>query len=156
MRWLPARPKTSRPGERDGFSRTMQRNLFNARPIGSALFNPLVMSQSPPAAFARIADSGRPILRSHALTLFVRLRLRCFHSSRFNVTGFRVCLHALSSFQRTDISKRPGRFAHTRVRLRRSFRRRRRLTRPRSGELTEITIAASSCQPVFQASFEVA
>ena len=64
------------------------------------------------------------------------------------MTGFRVCLHALSSFQRTDISKRPGRFAHTRVRLRRAFRRRRRLNRPRSGEPTEITIAASPCQPL--------
>ena len=43
--------------------------LFNARPIGSALFNPLLVSWSPPAAIVRTDNSGRPILRRHALTL---------------------------------------------------------------------------------------
>jgi hypothetical protein len=80
----------------------------------------------------------------------VRFRTRHSRDSRFSGTGFCVCLHALSSFQRTDISKRPWRFAHTGVWLRRSFRRRRRFARPRSGELTEITIAICCCQPFFR------
>ena len=37
------------------------KQLFNARPIGSALFNPFVYSWSPPAAFIRTDNSGRPL-----------------------------------------------------------------------------------------------
>ena len=51
------------------FRELAQGQLFNARPIGSALFNPLVYSWYPPAALARTDNSSRPILRCHALTL---------------------------------------------------------------------------------------
>ena len=61
--------------------------------------------------------------------------------------GSCVCLHALSSFQRTDISRRPGRLAHNSRWLRLSSSRR--LRRPHFGEPTEITIAAPACQPLF-------
>jgi hypothetical protein len=65
-----------------------RRNPINARPIGSALFNPfLFVVGSPPAAAARTDDAGRPILRC----------------PRADSLGFLcVCLHALSSFQRTE------------------------------------------------------
>ena len=53
---------------------------------------------SSPVAFARTDNSGRPILRRHPLTLIVRLRSL---DASVVVTGC-VCLHALSSFQRTD------------------------------------------------------
>src|SRR5262245_47670578 len=76
------------------FRELAQGQLINARPIGSALFNPLLVSSSPPAAFVRTDNSGRPILRCDALTL-------CLTSLAGRSTGC-VCLHALSSFQRTD------------------------------------------------------
>ena len=38
-----------------------QHNSINARPIGSALFNPFVYSWSPPVAFARTDNSSRPL-----------------------------------------------------------------------------------------------
>lgn len=89
------------------------------------------------------------LLRRHALTLFVRLRFRRLRFDSSGVTGFRVCLHALSSFQRTDISKRPRRFAHARVSLRPFGRRRRTQLPTASGELSEFTIAALACQLLF-------
>jgi hypothetical protein len=88
--------------------------LFNARPIGSALFNPLFDRGSPPASVVRTDNSGKPILWCHALTLIVRRGVQAF-ALQLRRDGFCVCLHALSSFQRTDISKRPRRLAHTRV-----------------------------------------
>ena len=51
--------------------RDESRNWFNARPIGSALFNPKCFSGSPPAAVVRTDTVGRPILRRHSLTLIV-------------------------------------------------------------------------------------
>ena len=50
--------------------------------IGSALFNPFVyISGSPPVAFARTDNSGRPIPRRHPLILIVDTRVL---SSRIN------------------------------------------------------------------------
>jgi hypothetical protein len=126
-----------------------EEQLFNARPMffGSALFNPLFDHGSPPASVVRTDNSGRPIPRRHALILIVRR-----HSPACAVElrrdGSCVCLHALSSFQRTDNSKRPGRSAHD-SRLLRLFRAAASACRPRSGELTEITIAAFACQALF-------
>jgi hypothetical protein len=121
--------------------------LTRGRFIGSALFNPLFDHGSPPAPVVRTDNSGRPILRRHALTLIVWPHSRAC-ALELRQDGFCVCLHALSSFQRTDISKRPGRFAHN-SRLLRLFRAAASAFRPRSGELTEITIAASACQALF-------
>jgi len=58
-----------------------------------------------------------------------------------------ACTHYLV-FKEPTSQSALGALPHTRVRLRRSFRRRRRFDRPRSGELIEITIAASPCQPL--------
>jgi len=71
------------------------------------------MSWLPPVAFARTDNSGRPILRHHALTLIV--------SRLAPLDGLCVCLHALSSFQRTDCwcarGAPPGRFRSRRSTL---------------------------------------
>jgi hypothetical protein len=76
----------------------LRRNWFNARPIGSALFNPICcVRSSPPVADVRTDDLGRPIPRCHALTLICPPPLA---DASFGETGC-VCLHALSSFQRT-------------------------------------------------------
>ena len=81
---------------------------FNARPIWLLRCSIRFICRGfPPVAFARTDNSGRPILRLHALTLIVRrrsLRLRFASSVE---TGC-VCLHALSSFQRTDLPVVPG------------------------------------------------
>ena len=67
-----------------------------------------VSSGSSPVAFARTANSGRPIPQRHSLTLIVSLsetRSRSWVPRSLtrpeSLTGC-VCLHALSSFQRTD------------------------------------------------------
>jgi len=100
---------------------------FNARPIGSALsgpgpkprtFSPFCHSQSPPVVEPtnwRIRQTDFAALRADTLVFTSTLAL----SSRFHArlelarksTGFVcVCLHALSSFQRTsDLAGRQGR-----------------------------------------------
>ena len=63
--------------------RSGERNwLTRGRFIGSALFNPLYVSGSPPVAVARTDNLGRPIARRHPLTLIVRLRSLARASSR--------------------------------------------------------------------------
>jgi len=104
---------------------------------------------SPPPAFVRTDNWGRAITAVPRADSLVRLHAHSQGCSRFIVTGFRVCLHALSSFQRTDISKRPRRFAHARVSLRPFGRRRRTQLPTASGELSEFTIAALACQLLF-------
>jgi hypothetical protein len=60
--------------------------------IGSALFNPFVyISGSPPVAFARTDNSGRPIPRRHPLILIVDTRVL---SSRIN-RAVCACTHYL-------------------------------------------------------------
>ena len=66
-------------GARPRAEELAQGQLVNARPIGSALFNPLSCRGSSPAAVARTDNSGRPIPRCHALTL-----------SHFSMTGLFV------------------------------------------------------------------
>ena len=58
---------------------------------------------SSPVAFARTDHSGRPIPRRHSLTLCPTSLRLASHDARLGYvkTGC-VCLHALSSFQRTD------------------------------------------------------
>jgi hypothetical protein len=81
--------------------------LVNARPIYwlCVVQSVRVLSGSSPVAFARTDNSGRPIPRRHLLTLIVPTPPAC---ASFVGTGC-VCLHALSSFQRTDRSVRPWR-----------------------------------------------
>src|SRR5205814_2378284 len=52
---------------RDGGTTQLTRGRF----IGSALFNPVYLSWSPPVAESRTDKLGRSILRRHALTLIV-------------------------------------------------------------------------------------
>jgi hypothetical protein len=76
--------------------------------FGSALFNPYLVSwftAHPPSS--GLTTPVGDLLQRHALTLFVRLHAGDSRRSRFDVTGFCVCLHALSSFQRTDFPKAP-------------------------------------------------
>jgi hypothetical protein len=79
--------------------------LTRGRFMAFALFQSVLWSRgSPPAAFARTDNSSRPILRCHALTLLSdSARLRSLRRDRVC-----VCLHALSSFQRTDRPVVPG------------------------------------------------
>ena len=74
--------------------------LTRGRFIGSCVVQSvLIESGSSPVAFARTDNSGRPIPRRHPLTLIFLSRSPS--GSRQKLTGC-VCLHALSSFQRTD------------------------------------------------------
>ena len=74
--------------------------------FGSALFNPLFDHGSPPAPVVRTDNFGKPIPWRHALILIVRLRSLAF-ADELRLDGFCVCLHALSSFQRTDELETP-------------------------------------------------
>ena len=83
--------------------------LFNARPMYwlCVVQSVVLSSGSPPVAFARTDHVGRPLARRHSLTLIVffpnspTLVALTFACSFRKLTGC-VCLHALSSFQRTD------------------------------------------------------
>jgi len=113
--------------------------LFNARPIGSALSSD-VMSWFAASRRARTTPD-RPRTRRHALTLIVRRRsLRnCFASA---VETGCVCLHALSSFQRThDPRSRPDvdRPDRRPFPLRQS-------RRPSKGEPSKTTCPSCACQ----------
>jgi len=92
-------------------------NSINARPIGSALFNPSLVSSSPPAAFVRTDNSGRPIAAMRRADSLSPARVANLRSRHLAGTGLlrtcppppadagigrTSCLHALSSFQRTD------------------------------------------------------
>jgi len=84
--------------------------LFNASNVddnGSALFNPFVSSGSLPVAFARTdqrrsTDYVAPLADTLSLSSpLAPLAVACSPRARERLTGC-VCLHALSSFQRTD------------------------------------------------------
>jgi len=81
---------------------------------GSALFNPLVCRDSPPVAFVRTDNSGRPIA---AASRADSLSLSSLEKRRRAVK----CLHALSSFQRTDCCTNVCSSNRASVTLRRRF-----------------------------------
>ena len=83
-------------------ARRQQRNSLTRARFGFCVVqSAFTESGSSPVAFARTDNSGRPIPRRHPLTLIVRLRSPGLRLPSVVVTGC-VCLHALSSFQRTD------------------------------------------------------
>src|SRR5947209_3707123 len=78
-----------------------QGQLVNARPIWLLRCSiRFILGGSSPVAFARTANSGRPISQRHPLTLCLPPH-RLLSLAMQRLTGC-VCLHALSSFQRTD------------------------------------------------------
>src|SRR6266853_4756283 len=60
----------------------MEKQLDNARPIYwlCVVQSALIYRGFPPVAFARTDNSGRPILRLHALTLIVKRELAFTHN----------------------------------------------------------------------------
>ena len=99
-----------------------------------------VICGSSPVAFARTDNWGRPIPRRHTLTLIVSFFSLAPSSARAKKETGCVCLHALSSFQRTDFT------GWSWGRPTPQPRRDRLLGRPCFGEPSKVTRTPSSCQ----------
>jgi len=133
-------------------------NWFNARPIGSALFNPRTCRGSPPAgnitrAFrpGRIDDAVDRLMWRHALTLIVSTRAlspRVFWPKPERKQGcVCACTHYLVF--REPTADAPSRVERSRTRWTREPTRPRRHDRPCLGEPFEVTSARRFCQRLF-------
>ena len=99
--------RSKRPAHAFALQRS-QHNSYNARPtwlcVVQSAMSIVVVAAS---RLARTDNDGRPIPRHHALTLLSRSAPRGVNRAASPHDRVCVCLHALSSFQRTDRAHAP-------------------------------------------------